>query len=391
MVEASEAGSIPAVSRGAGYIGTTMVPDVQPWSRGVTFARATAVVMVVVLHGAIPYALAELPSLKWHVREPAARVFDVLFWACYACATPLFSALAGFLAAGSVDRHGPGPWARERIRRLGVPLVAGTLLVMPLTYLVWLRAWTLRGLAKPDHLLLGNFAPGLERALWGLGHLWYLEYVLVLSLGFALLRRAGTAGEATRGRTPPAAVVGAGALLTALILMLEPGVMLDFRNSFVPDLAKLAYHGVFFGVGASLWAHRDAWERVRAWAWAAVPAAGLCLWLLIARIDAGRGGREPWLGVAGAAYVWSALAGIAGLGTLLRHGRVTGLISRASFTTYILHLPVLAAVQLALMGAGLSPWLKLGAGVGVTLGVCLALHAALSRGRQGWVLGARDG
>lgn len=389
MAWASGAGSIPAVAGGAGYIGAEMVPDEQSWSRGVTFARAAAIVMVVVLHAAIPYAIAELPSLKWHVREPAAGAFDVIFWACYGCATPLFSALAGFLSAGSVQRRGPGSWARQRAVGLGVPLIAGTLLVLPVTYLVWLRGWTLRGLAHPDHMLMGNFAPGLERALWGLGHLWYLEYVLLLSLGFALVKGAGVDGA--RGRAPPGVAVGAGALLTALILLLEPGVMLDFRNSFAPDLAKLAYHGVFFGVGAAMWEHRDGCGGLRRWGWVLVPLTGVSLSLLVAQIGADRGGPEPWLGVVGSAYVWSAIACAAWLGVVVRAGRVIGAISRASFTTYIIHLPVLAAVQLALMGVPIGPWLKCGAGVVATLGVCMALHAGLARSRIGWVLGARGG
>lgn len=366
-----------------------MEPDTQPWSRAASFARAAAIVMVVVLHAAIPYAVAELPNLRWHVREPGGRVFDVIFWACYACATPLFSALAGFLAAGSVDRHGAVPWARQRAVRLGLPLGAGTTVVLPLMYLVWLQGWTARGLAQPDHLLLGNFAPGLERALWGLGHLWYLEYVLVLSLGYGLLRRACGSDEAAGTRPHPGVALGAGTLLTALVLMIEPGVMLDFRNAFVPDVLKLAYHGVFFGVGAALWAHRDEAAQARACGWVALPIAAVSLWLLAARVAAGRGGWEPWLGVVGSAYAWSAIAGVVWLGLVLRTGRVTRAVSGASFTAYILHLPVLAAVQLALMGVGVNPWLKFGAGVGVTLGVCLALHAALSRSRYGWLLGAK--
>lgn len=366
-----------------------MEPDAQLWSRAVSCARAAAIVMVVVLHAAIPYAVAELPNLKWHVREPGGRVFDVIFWACYACATPLFSALAGFLGAGSVDRHGAAPWARQRAVRLGLPLVAGTILVLPLMYLVWLQGWAARGLAHPDHLLMGNFAPGLERALWGLGHLWYLQYVLLLSLGYGLLRRAWGSGDSADERTRPGVALGAGTLLSALILMLEPGVMLDFRNSFAPDLPKLAYHGVFFGVGAAFWPHRDGSARAKTCGWVALPVAAVSLWLLIARVDAGRGGWEPWLGVVGSIYAWSAIAGVVWLGLVLRTGRVIRAISGASFTAYILHLPVLAAVQLVLMGVGVSPWLKFGSGVGVTLGVCLVLHAGLSRVRYGWLLGAK--
>jgi glucan biosynthesis protein C len=252
-----------------------------------------------------------------------------------------------------------------------------------------LQGWTARGLARPDHLLMGNFAPGLEKALWGLGHLWYLEYVLLLSLGYGLLRRAWGSGKAPDERPHPGVALGAGALLTALILMIEPGVMLDFRNSFVPDLPKLAYHGVFFGAGAALWAHRDGYVRARRWGWLALPVAAGGLWLLIARVDAGRGGWEPWLGVVGSVYAWSAVACVAWLGVVLRTGRVIRTISGASFTAYILHLPVLAAVQFAFRCAGVSPWLKCGAGVGITLGACLALHAALSRSRHGWLLGAK--
>jgi glucans biosynthesis protein C len=351
---------------------------VPAWSRGVTAARAWAIVLVVALHAAIPYAVDDVPGLKWHVREPAGHGFDALFWWCYAYATPLFSVLAGFLAAGSLERRGARAFARERVRRLGLPLIVGVVVVLPLAYPVWLRGWTLRGLASPVHLLMGNFAPGAERALWGLGHLWYLEYLLVLCLAWAawgwarprLLKpneEDGSGGHSRAGGVLAMGMIATGALVTAW-----PGVLLDFRNLFWPDPPKLAYHAVFFVVGAGLWRWRDDAARLTRHRWLWLVAGAGAYFAILAVIRAGRGGLEPWLGLWASLATWGSILWALGAGVHLpaRALRLLEPLSRASLTIYVAHLPVLALVQLLLVGVGVSAWVKWGAGVVVTLGVC---------------------
>lgn len=368
----------------------------EPWSRALDTARGWGAVFVVVTHGAIPYAAHEFPSLRWHVREPpGSPAFDVTFWWCCAFITPLFALVGGFFAAGSCEAHGPAVLARSRLKRLGVPLLVGTALVLPLTYFSWLPAWQKRGLADPAHLFRGNFTPGLERALWGFGHLWFLQHLLLLTLSLALwrwlARRAHTLPGSTPG-SPPAAgwlpALAAGALAGGLVVALAPGVLLDFRNEFIPDPFKLAYHAVFFVAGVRLWPHRNRLlDWTRSWWLELVLAAAAMAWLTRFIADP-RGGSEPFLAAVASVVTWCSIVAFLGLaaraGSLALWRRLTD----ASFTMYIVHLPILAAVQLALMDTPLPRWLKFALGVTTTIAACLGLHALLRRLRFGWVLGA---
>lgn len=61
---------------------------------------------------------------------------QLLLYAVVAPATllmiPLLFLVAGLLTPSSVDRKGPGPFARDRLLRLGVPFTAYVLLLQPL-------------------------------------------------------------------------------------------------------------------------------------------------------------------------------------------------------------------------------------------------------------------
>ena len=54
----------------------------------------------------------------------------ILLFAVFVMA--LFFLVAGLLTPGSLDRKGPGRFARDRLVRLGIPLAAFTLVLWPL-------------------------------------------------------------------------------------------------------------------------------------------------------------------------------------------------------------------------------------------------------------------
>ena len=59
-------------------------------------------------------------------------VFGLLILPFAVFVMALFFLVAGLLAPGSLDRKGPGRFARDRLVRLGIPLAAFTLVLWPL-------------------------------------------------------------------------------------------------------------------------------------------------------------------------------------------------------------------------------------------------------------------
>ncbi|WP_213450386.1 acyltransferase family protein [Rhizomonospora bruguierae] len=102
----------------------------------------------------------------------------------------MFFLIAGLLTPASVDRRAPGRYARERLRRLGLPLLVFTLLLWP-----------------PAQYILDRLT-GRPRSPWATVtaldpvHLWFAEVLLVFSLGYAVLR-AVPGRRAGAGAGPP--------------------------------------------------------------------------------------------------------------------------------------------------------------------------------------------
>jgi fucose 4-O-acetylase-like acetyltransferase len=90
-----------------------------------------------------------------------------------------FFFLSGLLAAGSIARHGPAGFIRQRLFRLGLPWLLFTLLVWPV--LMW-AAYRSAGHPLPIWEALHARQPFLDS-----GPLWFVQILLYVSLGHALL------------------------------------------------------------------------------------------------------------------------------------------------------------------------------------------------------------
>jgi glucan biosynthesis protein C len=186
--------------------------------------RALVVVGLVFFHSAVIFGAGEFP-LKADREYPLATVL-LAFGATWGM--PLLFVISGMGIWHSLGSRGPAAFARERLRRLGLPLLTGLLTLVPLQ--VWLglrhagdpaagsrfylRFWDVRPALDFPFLLQAAPGDGLFQA----GHLWFLVCLLGFSLAllplFVLLRpRAGQlAGALARPggvlllALPPAAV-----------------------------------------------------------------------------------------------------------------------------------------------------------------------------------------
>ena len=145
--------------------------------------KVLLVVGVIAMHSAITYGL----DGSWYLEsydEMAGPVVDAIT-AClgigWLFGLGLFFLIAGRLTAASLERKGSARFVKERLVRLGIPLVLFTLLVSPpLEYVSY----------RENDGGTQAFWPFVREQVWHLapGPTWFLEALLVFSLGHVLLR-----------------------------------------------------------------------------------------------------------------------------------------------------------------------------------------------------------
>ena len=183
--------------------------------------RALVVVGLVFFHSAVIFGPGEFP-VKAETEHLVATVF-LAFGATWGM--PLLFTISGMGVWYSLRSRGPAGFARERLRRLGVPLLVGLLTLVPLQ--VWLglrhsgdpaagpgfyrRFWDVR--PSLNFPFVVEAAPG---GLFETGHLWFLVCLLGFSLvllpGLRLLDRA-------HGQGPAAVLVLAVAIVAVEVLL----------------------------------------------------------------------------------------------------------------------------------------------------------------------------
>ncbi len=145
--------------------------------------KVLLVVGVIAVHSAITYGF----DGSWYLEsydEMASGVVDALTVVIvigWLFGLGLFFLIAGRLSGPSLDRKGPGQFARDRLIRLGVPVLAYTLLVSPaLEYFAYCE----------NEGGTGGFWSFFWGQIWHFapGPTWFLEALLAFSLGYALLR-----------------------------------------------------------------------------------------------------------------------------------------------------------------------------------------------------------
>ncbi|MEV4510252.1 acyltransferase [Dactylosporangium sp. NPDC049525] len=293
---------------------------------------------------------------------------------CVVWAMPALFLIAGLGSWHSIRRRGAGGFVRERLLRLGVPLVFATLTILPLP--PWLRLKA----ADPGydesyprfllrffdvHLSLSDFPFVVRGEFFESGHLWFVVLLLAFSLLLAPLTAWLPAGRASRIRD---AVAGATARRGVVLLPALPlavvGAALGMEESFA-GWSRWAYL-LFFLYGFGLAADdrfRAAMRRD------AVPAAvaGVALFAG-AGVALDTAGGDPFVDMTAHAAVarvlfalagWCWLVAILGLldrpapapapagpapdGRRTRRRQVYAYLGTAALPLYVLHQPIVVA------------------------------------------------
>jgi len=133
----------------------------------------------------------------WPVQEPTqAAILGPFFMVNRSFGMSLFFLIAGYFTVMACDIHGPRAFLKSRLLRLGLPLLAFSLLVLVLQVFVF-----------------GPLETGELGAVWPINvlHLWFVQHLLIYSVVYGLWRllRPGAA-EPTQRQTK---VPGSGTII----------------------------------------------------------------------------------------------------------------------------------------------------------------------------------
>lgn len=298
--------------------------------------RAAAMLLGIVYH-----ALLAAPALGRALPPASAWESSVCVWlvsTIHAFRLPLFFLLAGFFAALVVGRGGVRAFVEGRARRIGVPLVIGVLTLAPAVDLT-------RAAASHDGLYSFGFDP---RPI----HLWFLWYLLLFYAVVLVARRGtGSLGErvAAAVRAAVARPAGRAALvaLTALFLLRVPVFETDPQYSFAPREGVFVYYLGFFALGWILLARPDVLHGLGG-RWRAQLAVAFTASIVLSSLPHDHVGR-PASALILAVVAWTAIGGLIGAARELASTPSPRIryLADASYWLYLVHLPLVLALHLA--------------------------------------------
>ncbi len=333
--------------------------------------RVFLILIVVAFHASAPYA--EVP---WYTIPPETTSLTsvLLSWFLAVCAAfmlSLFFMISGYFTPYSYYRKGSTLFWKDRLMRLGIPLIAFFFGVMPLfTYLLYSMDGT-----------IGTFWDFLSSKYhWETHHLWFLNNLLLFTGGYWIYSVKFEPEK--RLNTPMNSTIFKFVILIAVttflvriwypigewdpLKLVEPSYLPQFGGLFIAGI--LAYHHQWFkristSVGLT---------------WFKIGCVTAFLFPLIYLVGEGsyevlRGGFS-WQSFVFS--VWESFICVGfcvGLPILFREKVATqkiGILAQNTYTVYLIHLPIVVFIQRSLVGVGMHPFTKVF--IVITGGFCLS-------------------
>jgi surface polysaccharide O-acyltransferase-like enzyme len=302
----------------------------------------------------------------------------------------LFFMIAGYFTPGSYDHKGPRQFLKDRLLRLGIPLLCYDFIIGPLMAYPLIQV----GAEEFGGSYLGFLIRYYSTFHIGTGPLWFVEALLIFSICYALWRafvKTPSPGVQNETGLP-------GNLKIAVFILALAGVTFAVRIwlpvgwGFEPLNLQFPFFPQYicmFIVG--IVAYRRNWLT-------RIPVAMGRLWLCLAVVlivivfpalftlgGAIKGNIAPFTGglhwqCFGFA-LWEQLTGMALIialpalfrKRLNRQGRLTGAMAGSAYTAYIIHGPIIILVALAIRSITLYPLLKFTLALMISVPLCFSL------------------
>ena len=276
----------------------------------------------------------------------------------------LFFFISGYFFPPSFDRHGARTFVQDKLIRFGIPLIAAAMFIIPvLEYVKYVRYTD--SLSYHEFYIrhwLG-YAPGTTTAhgAFNIGHLWFIEHLLIYALLYAGIRvvreKAVPSSSISTARSVPlAAIIFYIAILgfvTHLMrtswgfpinrwifflgfIQMEPAHVPQYLSLFV--LGILAYRFSFLGCITT--PHHMLWL---------IPGLGIYLVTIFQFYGSGRQAAD---------FLWEYREALLCVGLCIgllamfrtycnRTNRMMQMLAENAYCAYIIHVPVVVALQYA--------------------------------------------
>jgi glucans biosynthesis protein C len=342
----------------------------------------------------------------WYFTEPArAPVLGTFFVINRSFFMSLFFMLSGYFLPQSFDRKTHG-FLKDRFVRLGIPLAVFALVIIPVMMYVYHLAYGPSGLGSFwSYYSRFYFGHGPRPAGWNgpgwpdlnFGHLWFVEHLLLFAVCYWVVRRvlfSRTPGNTGEGRFPRSIeIITFAILLAAVTFVVRLWYPIDRWIAFL-GFIQVAFADVprdlaFFVIGVV--AFRRGW-------FTSLPKRVGMTWLII-----GIGASVVYCAFSFAGYAFFQRGGLSllafgydlweaflccglciGLTVFFREkvnhqGRFAKDLGASTYGAYLVHVPVLMALQYALGRAVLGPLTKFLVVTIIGILVSFAVASALRR------------
>jgi hypothetical protein len=297
--------------------------------------------------------------------------------------------IAGYFTPGSFDRKGSGSFIKARLLRLGIPLIIWIFILSPISSIgYWQMPAELTGITNPLTWQAYPF-------LLGLGVAWFIALLLIFNFGYTAWRWL------TRNRTSssmsepsPPSYLGIGIFILALALasyLLRIIIPMGKEVLDFPTISYLPQYLSFFILGTV--AYRRNWFRTLPSSMGVVGfvtalVAGILLFPLALSGSlfsleltepVGFVGKGTWQSAVYALWdstfaVGMCLAAITFFRRFFGEERRLGtFLSQQSYAVYIIHIPIVVFIGIALKGIHLGPFLKFGIAAAIVVPTCFAV------------------
>jgi len=334
--------------------------------------RIALIILVIAHHAGQAYG----PGGWWYFENPdRASILGAFFAVNRSFFMSLFFMISGYFLPASYDRKGAKDFLNDRLRRLGVPLPVFLYVVIPLmmyTYYLNFRPYgPIPFFAYYSQVYFGRGARPLD---WGgpawpdrnLGHLWFVEHLLVFALCYAIWRliRPPLARIDRRQERPPQhlEIIAFSLALTAVTFLTRIWYPIDQWSAFL-QVIQVAFADVprdlsFFVIGVI--AYRRNWflnipkKTGKVWLLIGLAGTAYCygLWLTGHKYFSAGGFNVPSL-----VYdLWEAFlcSGLCiGLLVFFREnlnsqGALAKNLAASTYAVYLFHVPVIVFLEYAI-------------------------------------------
>lgn len=342
--------------------------------------KVALIMLVVAHHAGQPYGGSEG---WWYFKTVDSPGLGAFFAVNAAFFMSLFFMISAYFVPVAYDKKGAGRFIKERFWRLGIPLIIGFLILIPLLmYIYYMNFRDYPSISFWTYYVTIYFGIGNQPIDWtgpswpdmNFGHLWFIEHLLLYTLLYVIFRFLIKKSSTTEikckfpGHVKILLFTSVVAIVTFAIRIWYPiDHWVGFLGFIQTEFAHVPQYVGFFIAG--LIAARRGWMEN-------IPRSIGVTWLAIGVILAliMYSGVLRFFQTGG--YSWGSLA-FSVYETFLCSALCIGLIylfhekfsktnvllshlSSHSFTVYVIHVPVVVALQFAFENLGISAYAKFG-------------------------------